>query len=51
MAEILPEIMEEEWMKFKFALEEKEIEQVLFEPMIMVPSSIDEKTGTKKNGA
>ena len=40
-------------MKFKFALEEKEIEQVLFEPMIMVPSSIDEKTSgvVKKNGA
>lgn len=39
--EILPELMEEEWMKFKF-VEQQEIDNIIIEPLIMMPT-LDEK--------
>ena len=43
MAECLPELLEEEWAKFRFAEQQTEIEPLLDEPLLMVPV-IDEKT-------
>ncbi len=46
MAELLPELLEDEWSKFKFADQQNEIEPLLDEPLIMVPG-LDEKMGKR----
>ena len=43
MAELLPELLEDEWSKFKFTDQQTDIEPLLDEPLIMI-SGLDEKT-------
>jgi hypothetical protein len=45
MSEIMPEIMEEEWSKFKF-VDQHEMEQIAFSNLIVLPV-LDEKVGRK----
>ena len=44
MAELLPELLEDEWSKFKFTDQQTEIEPLLDDPLIMI-SGLDEKFG------
>ncbi len=43
MAELLPELLEDEWSKFKFTDQQTDIEPLLDDPLIMI-SGLDEKT-------
>lgn len=43
MAELLPELLEDEWSKFKFTDQQTDIEPLLDDPLIMI-SDLDEKT-------
>jgi hypothetical protein len=49
VAEILPELMEEEWLKFKF-VDQQEIENIIADPIVMLPV-IDEKIGRRAPAA
>jgi hypothetical protein len=44
VAELLPELLEDEWSKFKFTDQQTEIEPLLDDPLIMI-SGLDEKMG------
>jgi len=43
VAELLPELLEDEWSKFKFTDQQTDIEPLLDDPLIMI-SGLDEKT-------
>jgi len=43
VAELLPELLEDEWSKFKFTDQQTDIEPLIDDPLIMI-SGLDEKT-------
>ena len=44
-SEIIPDMLEEEWIKFKF-VEQQEIESIITDPIIILPV-LDDKIGRK----